>query len=102
GAFEQPRRVPEMMTRSDFRDDATIGLMRGRLRRDLAGKQLAVAQDSESRFITRRLDRQKQCTHFAFVSQAGEEKTTRTSGQRIPRRALRSIPRSLFLDCIAF
>ena len=41
-----------MMTRSDFRHDSTIRLVRGDLGRHLAGEQLSITQNSYRRFIT--------------------------------------------------
>ena len=46
----------EMMARSDFRHDATVGLMRGDLRSDFTGEQFATAQNRDGGFVARCLD----------------------------------------------
>lgn len=60
--------MPKMLTRCDFRHNATIRLMRCDLRRDLTGEQFAITKDRNRGFVAGCLNCQD--GHDIIVGQA--------------------------------
>ncbi len=65
------------MPRSDFRHDATVGLMRRDLRSDLAGEQFPPAQDGNRRFVAGGFNRKNERAQFFRAKDTTGRRTQR-------------------------